>query len=189
MISKHLAESSVSLWTLPFSQVVSDFALKSDVLLDEVRAGGRINLIIGRGLVTRARESLGLPPSTLFRTPAEPEDTGKVLMPAICFPLLTGDIALPEHLLRFQSLLRVRSICICPERVQKCFSFSGFVFLTSSYSATMLTATRLFQKGYPEMGKAWKNEGKRVNMCTSGWRILAGNGENSPPPSTVGLSG
>jgi aconitate hydratase 2/2-methylisocitrate dehydratase len=58
-------------------EVVSDFALKSDVLLDEVRAGGRINLIIGRGLVTRARESLGLPPSTLFRTPAEPEDTGK----------------------------------------------------------------------------------------------------------------
>ena len=60
-------------------QVVSDFALKSDVLLDEVRAGGRINLIIGRGLVAKARESLGLPASTLFRTPAVPEDTGKVV--------------------------------------------------------------------------------------------------------------
>ncbi len=56
---------------------LSEFALKSDVLLDEVRAGGRINLIIGRGLTTRARESLGLPVSELFRTPEQPEDTGK----------------------------------------------------------------------------------------------------------------
>jgi aconitase B len=51
--------------------------LKSDVLLDEVRAGGRINLIIGRGLTTRARESLGLPESDLFRRPEQPVDTGK----------------------------------------------------------------------------------------------------------------
>jgi aconitate hydratase 2/2-methylisocitrate dehydratase len=57
--------------------VLSEFALKSDVLLDEVRAGGRINLIIGRGLTTKARESLGLPVSTLFRTPEQPVDTGK----------------------------------------------------------------------------------------------------------------
>ena len=57
--------------------VLSEFALKSDVLLDEVRAGGRINLIIGRGLTTRAREALGLPHSTLFRTPEVPGDTGK----------------------------------------------------------------------------------------------------------------
>lgn len=57
--------------------VISEFELKSDVLLDEVRAGGRINLIVGRGLTSKARESLGLPPSTLFRTPAAPSDTGK----------------------------------------------------------------------------------------------------------------
>ncbi len=58
-------------------EVLSEFALKSDVLLDEVRAGGRINLIIGRGLTTRAREALGLEPSDLFRTPEQPVDTGK----------------------------------------------------------------------------------------------------------------
>ena len=57
--------------------VLSEFALKSDVLLDEVRAGGRINLIIGRGLTTKARESLGLPESDLFRRPEQPVDTGK----------------------------------------------------------------------------------------------------------------
>jgi aconitate hydratase 2/2-methylisocitrate dehydratase len=42
-----------------------------------VRAGGRINLIIGRGLTTRAREALGLPATDLFRTPEQPVDTGK----------------------------------------------------------------------------------------------------------------
>ncbi len=57
--------------------VLSEFALKSDVLLDEVQAGGRINLIIGRGLTTKARESLGLPNSDLFRQPVAPEDSGK----------------------------------------------------------------------------------------------------------------
>lgn len=56
---------------------LSEFELKSDVLLDEVRAGGRINLIIGRGLTTRAREAMGLPVSELFRTPEQPVDTGK----------------------------------------------------------------------------------------------------------------
>jgi aconitate hydratase 2/2-methylisocitrate dehydratase len=56
---------------------ISEFELKSQVLLDEVRAGGRINLIIGRGLTTRAREALGLPVSELFRTPEQPTDTGK----------------------------------------------------------------------------------------------------------------
>ncbi|TXS92927.1 bifunctional aconitate hydratase 2/2-methylisocitrate dehydratase [Parahaliea maris] len=58
-------------------ETVSEFELKSDVLLDEVRAGGRINLIIGRGLTTKAREALGLPVSDLFRTPEQPVDTGK----------------------------------------------------------------------------------------------------------------
>ncbi len=57
--------------------VLSEFALKSDVLLDEVQAGGRINLIIGRGLTAKARESLGLPASELFRQPEAPQDSGK----------------------------------------------------------------------------------------------------------------
>jgi aconitate hydratase 2/2-methylisocitrate dehydratase len=57
--------------------VLSEFELKSDVLLDEVQAGGRINLIIGRGLTSKARESLGLPTTELFRIPESPVDTGK----------------------------------------------------------------------------------------------------------------
>jgi len=57
--------------------VVSEFALRSDVLLDEVRAGGRINLIIGRGLTTKARQALGLEESTLFRKPTSPEASNK----------------------------------------------------------------------------------------------------------------
>ncbi|MEX5409445.1 bifunctional aconitate hydratase 2/2-methylisocitrate dehydratase [Atlantibacter hermannii] len=47
--------------------LLASFALKTDVLLDEVRAGGRIPLIIGRGLTTKAREALGLPHSDVFR--------------------------------------------------------------------------------------------------------------------------
>ena len=58
-------------------EVVSEFALKTDVILDEVKAGGRIPLIIGRSLTTRARESLGLGPSDVFRRPSDPEDSGK----------------------------------------------------------------------------------------------------------------
>ncbi len=57
--------------------VIATSPLKTPVLLDEVRAGGRINLIIGRGLTTKAREFLGLPTSTLFRIPGAPSDTGK----------------------------------------------------------------------------------------------------------------
>jgi len=53
-------------------KVIAEFKLKSDVLFDEVRAGGRIPLIIGRGLTAKAREALGLPPSTLFRLPQNP---------------------------------------------------------------------------------------------------------------------
>ena len=56
-------------------EVIAEFELKSDVLLDEVRAGGRIPLIIGRGLTAKAREALGLEPSTLFRLPATPSDS------------------------------------------------------------------------------------------------------------------
>ncbi|MEC4721694.1 bifunctional aconitate hydratase 2/2-methylisocitrate dehydratase [Noviherbaspirillum sp. CPCC 100848] len=58
-------------------EVISEFTVKSDVLFDEVRAGGRIPLIIGRGLTAKARESLGLAPSTLFRLPQDPTDSGK----------------------------------------------------------------------------------------------------------------
>lgn len=50
--------------------VLSTFSLKTEVLLDEVQAGGRIPLIIGRGLTNKAREALSLPPSTAFRMPA-----------------------------------------------------------------------------------------------------------------------
>jgi aconitate hydratase 2/2-methylisocitrate dehydratase len=57
--------------------VVAEFKLKSDVILDEVRAGGRINLIIGRGLTAKAREALGLAASTEFRLPKAPVDSGK----------------------------------------------------------------------------------------------------------------
>ena len=49
-------------------EVVATFSLKSDVLLDEVRAGGRIPMIIGKGLTARARASLGLPATTVFRS-------------------------------------------------------------------------------------------------------------------------
>ncbi len=58
-------------------ELISEFKVKSEVLFDEVRAGGRIPLIIGRGLTTKAREALGLPASTLFRLPTSPKDTGK----------------------------------------------------------------------------------------------------------------
>ncbi|MCK5195031.1 MAG: aconitate hydratase B, partial [Desulfobulbaceae bacterium] len=56
---------------------ISTFALKTDVLIDEVQAGGRIPLIIGRGLTGRAREALGLSASDVFRKPAPTVDTGK----------------------------------------------------------------------------------------------------------------
>src|SRR5207248_4513703 len=56
---------------------VVDFKLKSDVLFDEVRAGGRINLIIGRPLTAKAREFLKLPASTAFRLPQSPAASNK----------------------------------------------------------------------------------------------------------------
>jgi len=57
--------------------VIAESQLKTPVILDEVRAGGRIPLIVGRGLTTKAREALGLPSSTLFRLPQQPNDPGK----------------------------------------------------------------------------------------------------------------
>ena len=53
-------------------KVIAEFTVRSEVLFDEVRAGGRIPLIIGRGLTAKAREALGLPPSELFRLPKNP---------------------------------------------------------------------------------------------------------------------
>jgi len=58
-------------------EVLSTFELRSPVLLDEVRAGGRIPLIVGRGLTDKARESLGLEASDVFRRPQAPADSGK----------------------------------------------------------------------------------------------------------------
>jgi aconitate hydratase 2/2-methylisocitrate dehydratase len=58
-------------------KVIAEFKVRNDVLFDEVRAGGRIPLIIGRGLTTKAREALGLPVSTLFRLPVVPKSHGK----------------------------------------------------------------------------------------------------------------
>jgi len=78
-------------------KVIAEFKLKSDVLFDEVRAGGRIPLIIGRGLTAKAREALGLPVSTLFRLPQNPVDTHKgftlaqkIVGRACGFPVVAG---------------------------------------------------------------------------------------------------
>jgi aconitate hydratase 2/2-methylisocitrate dehydratase len=58
-------------------EIISTFTLKTNVILDEVRAGGRIPLIIGRGLTDRARISLGLGTSEVFRRPVDVADSGK----------------------------------------------------------------------------------------------------------------
>ena len=51
-------------------EVVSRFNLKPNTIADEIRAGGRINLIIGRGLTAKAREALGMPKEEIFAKPA-----------------------------------------------------------------------------------------------------------------------
>ena len=58
-------------------ELIAKFQVKSAVLFDEVRAGGRIPLIIGRSLTAKAREALGLPASTVFRLPQSPKDSGR----------------------------------------------------------------------------------------------------------------
>jgi len=58
-------------------EVVSEFSLKTNVILDEVRAGGRIPLIIGRGLTDRAREALALDASDVFERPADKAESNK----------------------------------------------------------------------------------------------------------------
>ena len=54
-------------------ETISEFGFKSDVILDEVQAGGRIPLIIGRGLTAKARAALGMGATDLFRLPKDPE--------------------------------------------------------------------------------------------------------------------
>ena len=56
-------------------EVLAEFTLKSEVLLDEVQAGGRINLIIGRGLTDKAREALDLGHSAVFHRPQPPKES------------------------------------------------------------------------------------------------------------------
>jgi aconitate hydratase 2/2-methylisocitrate dehydratase len=58
-------------------EVISTFILKPDTILDEVRAGGRIPLLIGRTLTDKTRAALGLAPSSIFTRPQVPADTGK----------------------------------------------------------------------------------------------------------------
>ncbi|WP_394672271.1 bifunctional aconitate hydratase 2/2-methylisocitrate dehydratase [Limnobacter sp.] len=57
--------------------VIAEFSMKTDVLFDEVRAGGRIPLIIGRGLTDRARAALGEGPSPVFRRPSSQAASSK----------------------------------------------------------------------------------------------------------------
>ncbi|WP_330204483.1 bifunctional aconitate hydratase 2/2-methylisocitrate dehydratase [Cyanobacterium sp. Dongsha4] len=56
---------------------ITTFTLKPETILDEVRAGGRIPLLIGRALTDKTRQALGLEPSNLFVRPQAPADTGK----------------------------------------------------------------------------------------------------------------
>jgi aconitate hydratase 2/2-methylisocitrate dehydratase len=58
-------------------EVISTFTLKPETITDEVRAGGRIPLLIGRSLTDKTRAALGLEPSPLFIRPSAPADTGK----------------------------------------------------------------------------------------------------------------
>ena len=58
-------------------ELITQFSLKTEILLDEVRAGGRIPLIIGRGLTDRARKALGLAPSSVFRRPSDNVQSNK----------------------------------------------------------------------------------------------------------------
>ncbi|MCB1647763.1 MAG: bifunctional aconitate hydratase 2/2-methylisocitrate dehydratase, partial [Pseudomonadales bacterium] len=58
-------------------EVLTEFSLATEVILDEVQAGGRIPLIIGRGLTDRAREVLGMAPSDVFRRPEAREESTK----------------------------------------------------------------------------------------------------------------
>ena len=74
VITIHTNEGKI---TNEAGDVLSTFRLRPTTIADEVRAGGRIPLIIGRGLTDRARETLNLPASDEFVRPVAPDDTGK----------------------------------------------------------------------------------------------------------------
>jgi aconitate hydratase 2/2-methylisocitrate dehydratase len=74
--------------------IITNFQLKTPVIYDEVRAGGRIPLIIGRGLTSRARESLGMPPTDLFTLPAN--DTHEVAGYTLAQKMVGRACGLPE---------------------------------------------------------------------------------------------
>ncbi len=59
------------------NEVITEFELKTDVILDEVRANGRIPLIIGRQLTDKTREVLGLEPTKIFRRPDSKDGSKK----------------------------------------------------------------------------------------------------------------
>ena len=58
-------------------KVVSTYEIAPNTLPDEMRAGGRIPLIIGKGLTAKAREAVGMDAGDLFMVPAQPADDGK----------------------------------------------------------------------------------------------------------------
>ena len=76
-IELHIDAASATVTAFKNGTEIARAPLKTPVILDEVRAGGRIPLIVGRGLTARAREALGLLPSTHFRLPQDPADSGK----------------------------------------------------------------------------------------------------------------
>merc|ERR1712159_650662 len=86
-------------------EVLANFTLRNPVLLDEWRAGGRIPLIIGRGLTERARKYFGLPPSDIFTKPSQGKNLGKqaftYAQKIVAFGAATGVIPLdmPESVL------------------------------------------------------------------------------------------
>ena len=86
-------------------EVVCEWELKTDVLLDEVQAGGRIPLIIGRGLTTRARESLGLAKSEEFRLPTVMDAEGKGF--TLAQKMVGRACGLPEGQFLY------KNICVC----------------------------------------------------------------------------
>ena len=57
------------------SENISSFELKSETFLDEVRAGGRIPLIIGRSLTDKARDFLNLPATDVFVRPGKADES------------------------------------------------------------------------------------------------------------------
>ncbi|GIS32427.1 MAG: hypothetical protein Ct9H90mP4_03410 [Gammaproteobacteria bacterium] len=61
-------------------EIIAEFKHKSPTLLDEVRAGGRIPLIIGRNLTDSVRESLKKTSSIFFARPEEPSQAKKVTL-------------------------------------------------------------------------------------------------------------